>query len=154
MYCRNVNLKNFDPLGAECKCEDCVCYHEYYPNWYNNDYDDSWNKIYFMGRDGIPLINPSNPVTNYLEDRFPNAHYFAIVHDSWVDRFSSYNLWDWATNIPSMPFAFAYAFAANSLDSFSGLLDIAIDAFKMIGVNISYDTSLLEPVRIYDCKCE
>ena len=107
-----------------------------------------------MGRDGIPLINPSNPVTNYLEDRFPNAHYFAIVHDSWVDRFSSFNLWDWATNIPSMPFAFAYAFAANSLDSFSGLLDIAIDAFKMIGVNISYDTSLLEPVRIYDCKCE
>jgi RHS repeat-associated protein len=83
------------------------------------------SSFYVMGRDEMPILNPQNPIMNFIEDYFPYAHYFAVVHDDWVDSLTSWGVPDWLANIPTMPAAYVYAFSETSYSQFQDLLNYA-----------------------------
>lgn len=45
----------------------------------------------------------------FLQQILPYAHYFAVVHDSWVGTLTNMGINDWIVNIPTMPIAAIYA---------------------------------------------
>lgn len=97
------------------------------------------------------MLNPNHPFAKAIEDYFPNAHYFAVVHDSWVDALGKLAVWDAAINIPTMPFAFLYAFGINEYNSYLNLLDLAQ---RILGLNlIDIDRLRIDPIILYQCSC-
>ena len=141
-YCRNGVMNFIDRVGGACECEscggNCHCTIEVYPTLFGD------GQHYFMGRDGIPIFNPSNMIMNFMEDNFPNAHYFAAVHDALVGSLTSWGAPDWLVNIPTMPAAYVFAFAANNYQRFNDFLGYLLDLLK--GPDIP-------PVIIEYCVC-
>ena len=154
-YCGNEVTRFVDLEGA-CKIcpncgSDCPCLtpHYYYPEWFHDN--NNKDNLYCLGRDGFPVLNPNHPFAKAIEDYFPNAHYFAVVHDSWVDALGKLAVWDAAINIPTMPFAFLYAFGINEYNSYLNLLDLAQ---RILGLNlIDIDRLRIDPIILYQCSC-
>ena len=153
-YCNNCVVSFIDLLGA---CETCVncgygcsCLvaHYYYPEWFHNNNQDN---LYCLGRDGFPILNPNHPIANAIEDYFPNAHYFAVVHDSWIEALNPQGIWDYVTNIPSMPLAYLFAFGSNAYDSMLDFLNLAQNGLGLNVVDI--DNLRIEPIVLYQCTC-
>lgn len=115
-YCNNDVISFMDPLGLT-KCPICGRENPTV-SFFNKD------SFYAMGRDGVPIFNPQNPIMNFIEDYIPNMHYFAVVHDAIVEKLAPQKgLADYITNIPSMPLAYVYAFAENSLSAFNDFIN-------------------------------
>lgn len=153
-YCDNSVVFSVD-LHGECRTcvncgPECPCYaaHYYYPEWFHNYSKDN---LYCLGRDGFPVLNPEHPVANAIENYFPNAHYFAVVHDSWIDTINQQGIWDYVINVPSMPAAYLYAFGVNAYNSFIKLLNLAKNELGLGIVNI--DNLRIEPIVLYQCDC-
>ena len=101
---------------------------------------------YFMGRDGVPFFNPTNSIMNFMEDNFPNAHYFAAIHDSWVDRLvNGWGLPDFLVNIPSMPIAYIFGFLETSYDSFADFINYLQGLLRLPNV---------DPIWLEHCECK
>ena len=132
--------------GPGCPCRVA---HYYYPEWFH---DDNQNNLYCLGRDGFPVLNPKHPIAHAIEDYFPSGHYFAVVHDSWIDALNPQGIWDCVTNIPSMPAAYLFAFGVNAYDSFLDLLNLAQNG---LGLNIvDVDNLRVDPIVLYQCQCK
>ena len=115
-YCNNGVTSLMDPLGL-VKCPICGRENPTV-SFFNKD------SFYAMGRDGIPVFNPQNPIMNFIEDYLPNMHYFAVVHDAIVEELAPKGgLADYIVNIPTMPLAYVYAFAENSLSAFNDFIN-------------------------------
>ena len=143
-YCRNTILWCLDCLGAACTkcctCEKCNCGIWAYPSLYGD------GQHYFMGREGIPIFNPEDEIMNFVEDNFPEAHYFAAIHDSWVDKLvSEWGLPDILFNIPTMPAAYIFAFMSTSYDMFADFINYLQDQFTMPNV---------QPFWLSYCDCK
>ena len=110
-YCNNITTMMFDFLGADGVYGNAT--------FFNHD------SFYAMGRDGVPFFNPDNPIMNAIEDYFPAAHYFAVVHDSWVDSLSEAGYPDAVINVPTMPVAYIYAFLEASYQNFLDFIEYA-----------------------------
>lgn len=99
-----------------------------------------------MGRDGVPFFNPTNSIMNFMEDNFPNAHYFAAIHDSWVDRLvNGWGLPDFLVNIPSMPIAYIFGFLETSYDSFADFINYLQGLLRLPNV---------DPIWLEYCECK
>lgn len=99
-----------------------------------------------MGRDGVPIFNPEYEVMQFMENNFPEAHYFAAVHDSWVDKLvSGWGLPDILVNIPTMPVAYIFAFLSTSYDSFADFINYLQNQLKMPNV---------QPFWLPYCNCK
>ena len=96
-------------------------------------------------------MNPKHPVAQAIEDYVPNAHYFAVVHDSWIDSLNFDGAVDIVTNIPSMPFAYLFAFAKNMYNSFLDFLDYGQEKLGLKLVDV--DQQRMDPVVLYQCSC-
>lgn len=83
---------------------------------------------------------------NYMEDNFPYAHYFAAVHDTWVNKLVGGWGWpDFLVNIPTMPSAYVFAFLATSYDSFADLINYLQNQLRMPNV---------QPIWLAYCECK
>ena len=143
-YCKNEVTRYVDYLGAACtewcKCGSCDCGVWVYPSLFGD------GQHYFMGRDGMPFFNPENDIMNFMEDNFPEAHYFAAVHDSWVGKLvDGWGLPDILVNIPSMPIAYIFGFLASSYDKLADFINYLQDQLKMPNV---------EPIWLEYCSCK
>ena len=153
-YCGNWVTQSVD-IGGACqicpRCgPNCPCLtpYYYYPEWFHNN---NVNNLYCLGRDGFPILNPGHPIANAIEDYFPSGHYFAVVHDSWVDALNLSGVFEWVTNIGSMPFAYIYSFGVNAYDSFLDLIKFGQDT---LGLNIvDIDNLRVDPIIFYQCSC-
>ena len=96
-YCNNYVTVEFDIYGLICP----ICGSNT-PTLFNED------SFYAFGREGT-IVSPTNPIVQYIEDNLPYAHYFAVVHDSWVGTLTNMGINDWIVNIPTMPIAAIYA---------------------------------------------
>ena len=154
-YCNNCVVFSLDSFGACKTCVNCgpgcpcLVAHYYYPEWFHNGNQDN---LYCLGRDGFPILNPNHPIANAIEDYFPSAHYFAVVHDSWIDALNPQGIWDYVINVPSMPVAYLFSFGANAYDSFLDLLKLAQDGLGLNVVNI--DDLRINPIVLYQCECK
>ena len=142
-YCRNKIIKCIDYLGATCtdvcKCGVCGCGVWVRPSLFGD------GQHYFMGREGMPFFNPEEDIMRFMEDNFPGAHYFAAVHDSWVDKLvGGWGLPDFLVNIPSMPVAYVFGFLETGYDSFADFLNYLQDLLKMPNV---------DPIWLPYCNC-
>ena len=153
-YCGNWGTQSVDFGGACQTCPrcgpNCPCLtpHYYYPEWFHNN---NANNLYCLGRDGFPILNPGHPIARAIEDYFPSGHYFAVVHDSWVDALNLSGVFEWVTNIGSMPFAYIYSFGVNAYDSFLDLIKFGQDT---LGLNIvDIDNLRVDPIILYQCSC-
>lgn len=144
-YCRNEVIQYLDFLGGTCTdachCEGtCDCYILVYPSLFGD------GKHYFMGREGMPIFNPQNEIMNFMEDNFPEAHYFAAVHDSWVNKIvDEWGMPDVLANIPTMPLAYVFGFLETSFNSFTDLINFIQDQIKLPDV---------DPIKLEYCSCE
>ncbi len=114
-YVNNGVVQNFDKLGLE----DASCSGS--PTIFNSD------SFYAMGRDGSWFFNPQNPIMNFIEDYFPYAHYFAVIHDDAVDKLTDWGVPDLIANVPSMPIAYVIAFTEANSNIFASLIDYLIN---------------------------
>ena len=96
-YCNNYVTVEFDIYGLICP----ICGSNT-PTLFNED------SFYAFGREGT-IVSSTNPIVQYIEDHLPYAHYFAVVHDSWVGTLTNMGINDWIVNIPTMPIAAIYA---------------------------------------------
>ena len=120
--------------GDECNCKILID-----PSMFGD------GQHYFMGRDGYPIFNPTNTIMNFVEDYFPYAHYFAAVHDSWVDRLLQWGIPDLLINVPTMPFAYLFAFFETNYDKFMDFMAFLDSSLKDTGSG---------PIELPWCKCE
>ena len=135
-YCGNEVNRCVDWYGAACKCVVCNCGVWVYPSLFGD------GKHYFMGRDGMPIFNSKDDIMNFMENYFPEAHYFAAVHDSWVDELVGG--WGILVNIPSMPAAYVFGFLATSYDAFADFVNFLQNQLKMPNV---------KPIWLPYCAC-
>ena len=64
---------------------------------------------------------------NFIEDYFPYAHYFAVIHDDAVDKLTDWGVPDLIANVPSMPIAYVIAFTEANSNIFASLIDYLIN---------------------------
>ena len=84
-------------------------------------------------------------IMNFMENYFPEAHYFAAAHDSWVDKLvGGWGMPDILVNIPSMPAAYVFGFLATSYDAFADFVNFLQNQLKMPNV---------KPIWLPYCAC-
>ncbi|MDD2478853.1 MAG: hypothetical protein PHS31_03080 [Victivallaceae bacterium] len=119
-YVNNKVFDCIDPLGLECPYCGAIT-----PSLFNRD------SFYAMGRDDMFLFNPDNMIMNFIENYMSGAHYFAIVHDSYVDQMTANGYPDLLVNIPSMPSAYVFGFTMGAINDFISLIDLGTSIFNI-----------------------